>query len=254
MSSTSTTSSSLSSSSSKSFSSSSSISSIAMPTLVSRSKYKLVFLGSESVGKTAIITRFVYDNFESTYKVTIGIDFVSKTMYLEDRIIRLQLWDTAGQERFRSLIPSYIRDSSVAVIVYDITNRASFLNVDQWIEDVRTERGTDVVIMLVGNKTDLQDKRQVSTSEGEAKAKDAGVLYIETSAKAGFNVKALFKRLALALPGAQESTAQPQESMATINLSDSSSQSSASSSSASSSSSVTVNAENTNSGTATCSC
>ena len=139
-------------------------------------KYKIVFLGDQSVGKTSVITRFMYDKFESTYQVrsaaalnsnvcraslgvrinfapwvsmrirtlsrackllhcvcdvqrlqaTIGIDFLSKTMYLEDRTVRLQLWDTAGQERFRSLIPSYIRDSSVAVIVYDVTNRQSF--------------------------------------------------------------------------------------------------------------------------------
>jgi Ras-related protein Rab-6A len=77
-------------------------------------------------------------------------------------IYNKQLWDTAGQERFRSLIPSYIRDSSVAVIVYDITNRASFLNTSKWVEDVRGERGSDVVIMLVGNKTDLAERRQVS--------------------------------------------------------------------------------------------
>jgi len=171
-----------------------------------RSKYKLVFLGDESVGKTSIITRFMYDTFDDTYKVTIGIDFVSKTMYLEDRIVRLQLWDTAGQERFRSLIPSYIRDSSVAVVVYDITNRASFLNTDRWIEDIKTERGNDVVIMLVGNKTDLHGKRQVSVEEGEGKAKQLGgegIMFIETSAKGGFNVKALFRKLALALPGAE---------------------------------------------------
>jgi len=175
------------------------------PQPVPRSKYKLVFLGDEAVGKTSIITRFMYDTFESTYKVTIGIDFVSKTMYLEDRIVRLQLWDTAGQERFRSLIPSYIRDSSVAIVVYDVASRASFVNTAQWVEDVRSERGNDVVIMLVGNKTDLQDKRQVSVEEGEKKAKEAGVMFIETSAKAGFNVKALFRKLALALPGMEPS-------------------------------------------------
>jgi len=77
------------------------------------------------VGKTSLITRFMYDTFDNTYQATIGIDFLSKTMYLEDRTVRLQLWDTAGQERFRSLIPSYIRDSSVAVIVYDITSAFS---------------------------------------------------------------------------------------------------------------------------------
>ena len=109
-------------------------------------KFKLVFLGEQSgksltvwvtffltddsllvllftsVGKTSLITRFMYDTFDNTYQATIGIDFLSKTMYLEDRTVRLQLWDTAGQERFRSLIPSYIRDSTVAVVVYDITS------------------------------------------------------------------------------------------------------------------------------------
>jgi Ras-related protein Rab-6A len=89
-------------------------------------KFKLVFLGEQSVGKTSLITRFMYDSFDNTYQATIGIDFLSKTMYLEDRTVRLQLWDTAGQERFRSLIPSYIRDSTVAVVVYDITNANSF--------------------------------------------------------------------------------------------------------------------------------
>ena len=117
----------------------------AAPTIAPLAKYKLVFLGDQGVGKTSIITRFMYDSFDKNYQATIGIDFLSKTMYLEDRTVRLQLWDTAGQERFRSLIPSYIRslittkfnyqytylllinllyrDSSVAVIVYDITSK-----------------------------------------------------------------------------------------------------------------------------------
>uniref|UniRef100_A0A8C3PL77 RAB6A, member RAS oncogene family n=1 Tax=Calidris pygmaea TaxID=425635 RepID=A0A8C3PL77_9CHAR len=126
-------------------------------------KFKLVFLGEQSVGKTSLITRFMYDSFDNTYQATIGIDFLSKTMYLEDRTIRLQLWDTAGQERFRSLIPSYIRDSAAAVVVYDITNVNSFQQTTKWIDDVRTERGSDVIIMLVGNKTDLADKRYEGT-------------------------------------------------------------------------------------------
>jgi len=170
-------------------------------------KYKLVFLGDQGVGKTCIINRFVYDSFDKNYQATIGIDFLSKTMYLEDRTVRLQLWDTAGQERFRSLIPSYIRDSSVAVVVYDTTSRASFLNSSKWIDDIRSERGDDVVIMLVGNKTDLADRRQVSVEEGEAKASEEKILFIETSAKVGFNVKQLFRRLASALPGAKGNVA-----------------------------------------------
>ncbi|EPS72171.1 hypothetical protein M569_02585 [Genlisea aurea] len=181
-------------------------------------KYKLVFLGDQSVGKTSIITRFMYDKFDSTYQATIGIDFLSKTMYLEDRAIRLQLWDTAGQERFRSLIPSYIRDSSVAVIVYDVAIRQSFINTSKWIEEVRNERGSDVIIVLVGNKTDLVDKRQVSIQEGEAKARDLNVMFIETSAKAGFNVKALFQKIAGALPGMETSSVGNREGMVDVNL------------------------------------
>lgn len=173
----------------------------AASSLAPLAKYKLVFLGDQSVGKTSIITRFMYDNFDRHYQATIGIDFLSKTMYLEDRTVRLQLWDTAGQERFRSLIPSYIRDSSVAVVVYDVSNRASFLNTAKWIEDVRAERGSDVVLCLVGNKTDLgNDKRQVSTEEGEERAQKDGIMFMECSAKAGYNVKSLFRKLATALP------------------------------------------------------
>ncbi|XP_042402752.1 ras-related protein RABH1e-like [Zingiber officinale] len=181
-------------------------------------KYKLVFLGDQSVGKTSIITRFMYDKFDITYQATIGIDFLSKTMYLEDRTVRLQLWDTAGQERFRSLIPSYIRDSSVAIIVYDISNRQSFLNTSRWIEEVRTERGSDVIIVLVGNKTDLIDKRQVSMEEGETKARESGVMFIETSAKAGFNIKPLFRKIAASLPGMESLTSTKQEDMVDVNL------------------------------------
>uniref|UniRef100_A0A453BJ85 Uncharacterized protein n=1 Tax=Aegilops tauschii subsp. strangulata TaxID=200361 RepID=A0A453BJ85_AEGTS len=160
----------------------------------------------------------MYDKFDNTYQATIGIDFLSKTMYLEDRTVRLQLWDTAGQERFRSLIPSYIRDSSVAVIVFDVASRQSFLNTSKWIEEVRTERGSDVIIVLVGNKTDLVDKRQVSIEEGEGKAKDLGVMFIETSAKAGFNIKALFRKIAAALPGMETLSSAKQEDMVDVNL------------------------------------
>ncbi|KVI08549.1 Small GTPase superfamily [Cynara cardunculus var. scolymus] len=153
---------------------------------------------------------------------TIGIDFLSKTMYLEDRTVRLQLWDTAGQERFRSLIPSYIRDSSVAVIVYDVANRQSFLNTLKWIEEVRTERGSDVIIVLVGNKTDLVDKRQVSIEEGDGKAREFGVMFVETSAKAGFNIKPLFRKIAAALPGMETLSSTKQEDMVDVNLKSSS--------------------------------
>ncbi|CAL8281477.1 unnamed protein product [Arctogadus glacialis] len=220
-------------------------------------KFKLVFLGEQSVGKTSLITRFMYDSFDNTYQATIGIDFLSKTMYLEDRTCnhgnislasfcstlgtdvmvgvvvmvmvvseqRLPALGNGrppprrpGQERFRSLIPSYIRDSAAAVVVYDITNVNSFQQTTKWIDDVRTERGSDVIIMLVGNKTDLADKRQVSIEEGERKAKELNVMFIETSAKAGYNVKQLFRRVAAALPGMDASQDKGREDMIDIKL------------------------------------
>ena len=170
-------------------------------------KHKLVFLGDQSVGKTSIITRFMYDTFDRQYLATIGIDFLSKTLYLEDRTVRMQLWDTAGQERFRALIPGYIRDSAGAVVVYDISSRASFTSTFKWIEEVRVERGNDLVIVLVGNKSDLPEKREVSTEEAESKARDYGVMFLEVSAKQGTNVKALFRKIANALPYHDATTA-----------------------------------------------
>ncbi|VEU20002.1 DEKNAAC100823 [Brettanomyces naardenensis] len=170
-------------------------------------KYKIVFLGDQGVGKTSLITRFMYDTFDSHYAATIGIDFLSKTMYLDDKTIRLQLWDTAGQERFRSLIPSYIRDSNVAIVVYDITNKDSFNDVQKWFDYIREERGSDVLIVLVGNKSDLEDK-VITSEEGEALAKKIGCnFFIETSSKNGYNVKKLFKKIAKLLPELQNENA-----------------------------------------------
>lgn len=173
----------------------------------SLSKYKIVFLGEQGVGKTSLITRFMYDTFDDHYQATIGIDFLSKTMYLDDKTIRLQLWDTAGQERFRSLIPSYIRDSRVAIVVYDISKKKSFEFIDKWIEDVKNERGEEnVILCLVGNKNDLTNERQVTIEEGEQKAKILGAdLFMETSTKAGYNVKNLFKKIAKLLPEFKDS-------------------------------------------------
>lgn len=171
------------------------------------------------MGKTSLITRFMYDTFDDQYAATIGIDFLSKTMYLEDnKTIRLQLWDTAGQERFRSLIPSYIRDSHVAVICYDITNKKSFNNLEKWINDVKLERGENVIIIVVGNKSDLSSKRQVNPEDCQYLIDKFGVKFcIETSTKANHNVKNLFKKIAQYLPDFNQSaneTAPPE----TINI------------------------------------
>eukprot|EP00930_Biecheleria_cincta_P052592 TRINITY_DN37841_c0_g1_i1.p1 TRINITY_DN37841_c0_g1~~TRINITY_DN37841_c0_g1_i1.p1 ORF type:complete len:230 (+),score=48.91 TRINITY_DN37841_c0_g1_i1:144-833(+) len=164
-------------------------------------KYKVVFLGDEAAGKTSLVRRYMYGTFEDSIQATIGMDFQSKNVYLESgKSVRLQLWDTAGQERFRSLIPSYIRDAAAAVVVYDVTKRTSFDGTRKWLDDVRSERGEGAVLALVGNKIDLAADREVSTEEGKRQAEDCGVLFLETSAKQGENVSALFQQIAAALP------------------------------------------------------
>ncbi|KAK8479581.1 hypothetical protein V6N13_093406 [Hibiscus sabdariffa] len=171
-------------------------------------KYKLVFLGDQSVGKTSIISRFMYDKFDNNYQATIGIDFLSKTMYLEDRTVRLQLCVDSGS----LYVYSYTPPRSCLLC------SQSFLNTSNWIEEVRAERGSDVIIMLVGNKTDLVDKRQVSVEEGEVKAREINVMFVEASAKAGFNIKALFRKIAAALPGMETLSSTKQEDMVDVNL------------------------------------
>jgi Ras-related protein Rab-6A len=170
-------------------------------------KYKVVLLGEQSVGKTAILSRFMYDTFDSTYQATIGIDYFGKTIYTPERTVKLQFWDTAGQERFRSLIPNYIRDSKVAIICFDITSIHVF-NLDvksfqatmTWAQDSRIERGSDLALVLVGNKCDLDSDRKVSTEEAEEMARKIDANYIEVSAKSGNNIKTLFRKVVDALP------------------------------------------------------
>ena len=168
--------------------------------VIPEKKFKVVILGEHSVGKSALVTRFVYNKFKGAYFATIGIEFVSKSMDLEDRSIRLQLWDTAGQERFGSIITSYIRNCDVAIVVYDITDLNSFKRIHKWINLVKEERGDDAIIMLVGNKVDLTNDRKISVEEGKEKANELNLLFVETSAKTGTNVKHLFKKVAVALP------------------------------------------------------
>ncbi|EGS22054.1 putative GTP-binding protein [Thermochaetoides thermophila DSM 1495] len=183
-------------------------------------KFKLVFLGEQS-GMRHCIRQDDIGASTNTIAPNSWQDLAHHTlhtMYLEDRTVRLQLWDTAGQERFRSLIPSYIRDSSVAVVVYDISNAKSFENTRKWIDDVRAERGNDVIIVLVGNKTDLADKREVTTQQGEEEARRQDLMFIETSAKLGHNVKTLFKRIAQALPGMEGTDAAAQASSQMIDV------------------------------------
>ncbi|CAH8646624.1 unnamed protein product [Heterobilharzia americana] len=134
----------------------------------------------------------MHDTYDPSYHATIGIDFVSKTLCFNEKSVRLQLWDTAGQERFRSLIPSYIKDSSVAIVVYDVTSRESFIKASEWIKEIRAERPSKTLIFLVGNKVDLTDDRVISTEEAVEKAEKERLFFIETSAKTDFQIKKLF--------------------------------------------------------------
>ncbi|CAK9009734.1 unnamed protein product [Durusdinium trenchii] len=162
-------------------------------------KFKVVLVGDQSVGKTALVLRYLKNTFDEKVETTIGMDFQTKTVQLlNGSPIRLQLWDTAGQERFRSLVSGYIRDAAAAIVCYDITSRQSFESTTQWIEEVRQSRGEEVLVYLVGTKADLDD-RKVSRVEGEAKAMEVKGQFAETSSRTGENVQELFKQLGEAL-------------------------------------------------------
>lgn len=155
-------------------------------------KFKITFIGDQATGKTSLITRFKHGSFDGDYQATIGVDFLSKTVFVGGTSVRLQLWDSAGQERFHSLIPSYVRDSMAVVIVFDLSNPQSFNSVTLWLEDVKKSRGEDVLLFLVGNKSDLASK----SAEAASLAHKLGMTYFEVSAKTGENVENLFKTLA----------------------------------------------------------
>ncbi|KAI3388188.1 hypothetical protein SNEBB_006234 [Seison nebaliae] len=138
------------------------------------------------------------------YEGTVGIDFLCKTIHIGEQAIRLQFWDTAGQERFRALTPSYMQDSTAAVIVYDVTSKSSFDETKTWINDFRKKRGNDVLIFLVGNKIDLVQERQITTEQGEARAKKNKIQYFETSAKTGENISKLFMNIGKSMPGVED--------------------------------------------------
>jgi len=159
-------------------------------------KYKIVFLGDQSVGKTSIITRFMYDNFDRHYQATIGIDFLSKTMYLEDRTVRLQLWDTAGQERFHTITTSYYRGAMGIILVYDITSQKSFDNITKWLQNIEMHASADVERILIGNKCDWEAKRIVPKDRGAALAHNQNISFLETSAKTNYNIDETFETLA----------------------------------------------------------
>ena len=153
---------------------------------------KYIIIGDASVGKSNLLLRYVYSTFKEEYKLTIGVEFGEKTEILNGKGYKIQIWDTAGQEEFRSITRTYYKNSVCAIVVYDITRRETFDNVLAWIEDCKNNSPKTVFIVLVGNKCDLEDDRQVTTEEGEEFATKYGLLFLETSAKTKKNVNEIF--------------------------------------------------------------
>lgn len=163
-------------------------------------KHKVILLGDAATGKTSLLNMLVHESFDSVCRATLSVDYLSTSVKLENgQHVHLQVWDTAGQEKFRSLIAGYVRGCDAAVIVYDISKRKTFDSVTFWTNLVVEERGPSIPVILVGNKMDLNDQRAVSVAEGTNKADTTQSMFIETSAKTGFNVKAVFRRLAVNL-------------------------------------------------------
>eukprot|EP00957_Ditylum_brightwellii_P002369 181423-Ditylum_brightwellii.AAC.1 len=175
------------------------------PASTNHVKYRLGFFGDTKVGKTSILTKYVYDRFENTPSPTIGIDHLSKTLFLKNQMVRLNICDTVGNEKFRPLMPYYMKESDVAVVVYDVTNRRSFLNTAMWVDLIRTQHGSDILIVLVGNKAeDPSCNRQVAFTEGEKQAQMDGLLFMKSSAKSGYNVENLFQMIITSLSNNKE--------------------------------------------------
>ena len=158
--------------------------------------FKIIFLGDQYVGKSSILNRFYQDKFEPDYQATIGLDFHSKNVDINGNSVRLLLYDTAGQEKFKSLIPMYIRDANIIIVVYDISNKDSFTHTDHWVNETKDLKREDAIFVLVGNKIDLEDKRAVSFDEGNEIAMKNGMIFMETSAKTGEGVNEIFKKSA----------------------------------------------------------
>jgi small GTP-binding protein len=171
--------------------------------------YKFIIVGSSGVGKTAILKRLVEDSFSDESVSTIGVEFDSTVLMVDDRKVKLQIWDTAGQERFRSIAKAYYRNAVGVIVVYDLTDRKSFDDLAGWLTDIHTLCDANAVVQLIGNKSDLNDRRLVSVGEAEDFARHHHIKYMETSAKAGQNVREVFIRVTASVLSKKANPANP---------------------------------------------
>ncbi|XP_051143566.1 ras-related protein Rab11C [Andrographis paniculata] len=154
--------------------------------------FKIVLIGDSGVGKSNILSRFTRNEFCLESKSTIGVEFATKTLQLEGKTIKAQIWDTAGQERYRAITSAYYRGAVGALLVYDITKRQTFENVRRWLRELRDHADSNIVIMMLGNKSDLSHLRAVSEDDGGALAEKEGLAFLETSALDAHNVEKAF--------------------------------------------------------------
>ena len=158
-------------------------------------KIKIIVVGDSGVGKTNLINRFASDKFDTNSKATIGVEFVYKTLKINKEVIKIEVWDTAGQERYRAITSSYYKGAKGAIIVYDITNEDSFNNVESWMNEVTKKGQRDIQFLLLGNKKDLVNDREVSEEKGIEKARELNMHLFEASALEKTNVNEAFNYL-----------------------------------------------------------
>jgi Ras-related protein Rab-1A len=157
--------------------------------------FKVILIGDNDTGKSSLMNRYAKNYFTDYHQSTIGLDFEIKTLELDNKNIKLHIWDTAGQERFRTITTSYYRGSNAIMIVYDVTNMQSFINVNTWLNEVKQHVSPDAIIMLIGNKIDLTDKIAVSTSDGQEFADNNGLIFAETSSKNASGINKAFTNI-----------------------------------------------------------
>ena len=157
--------------------------------------FKVVLVGDSFVGKTNMMSKYLKNEFKSDSKATVGVEFGSKQFKIEGHTIKAQIWDTAGQERYKAITSAYYKGAKGAFVVYDITRKDSFASIDKWISDLTSVADKKLTVVVIGNKCDLEDQRQVTKEEGEEKANQLQVAFLETSALSGANLDKAFEMM-----------------------------------------------------------